>query len=225
VSRPSLAMNDHLLQPVDLTHLAGGAGRGCGPPLLPSRSRKPKQRHPPQHCNWACAVSGASTGWEISWQAEARGMLAIDFPPRQGQGSTGPSSLQDSGLAGLALVAIEQRAGSGGGAAVRGQAGEPCSRCLIIELMVPHAISFMLDGQRRVIALARPGAAATVAACGRFGSEIFTALRRLQGNLPQQSEGRRRCARLSAWCRFSLPRRPCRQPTRGSARPWPCNCR
>jgi len=124
------------------------------PLLLPSRFEKAQQ--PTPHSLQLGLRSQQGRHWlEISWLAEAPRLLAIDPPPRLGQGSTLAQQLQH-GLAGLALVALVQ---DGWERVVDLQfaprPGEPISRHLIVELMGRHSNVFLLDGQRRVITLAR----------------------------------------------------------------------
>lgn len=92
---------------------------------------------------------------ELSWLAEAPRCLAIEPPPRQGDGSTLAQQLQH-GLGGLALVSLEQpgweRVVELGFAA---RPGDAIQRWLVLELMGRHSNLFLLDEQRRVVAAAR----------------------------------------------------------------------
>ncbi|MGB5134669.1 MAG: NFACT RNA binding domain-containing protein [Prochlorococcaceae cyanobacterium] len=95
-------------------------------------------------------------GWlELSWQAEAARVHAIDTPPRQGEGSTLAQQLQHA-LRGLALIRIDQpgweRVVELGFAR---RPGEPVQRWLVAELMGRHSNLFLLDGDRQVVTLAR----------------------------------------------------------------------
>ena len=92
---------------------------------------------------------------ELSWLAEAPRLLAIEPPPRHGDGSTLAQQLQH-GLGGLALVSLQQpsweRVVELGFAA---RPGEAIQRWLVLELMGRHSNLFLLDAQRRVVAAAR----------------------------------------------------------------------
>ncbi|MCT0231416.1 NFACT family protein [Synechococcus sp. CS-1324] len=151
--RVAAPLNATTLQAIDLTTLRAVLAE-LRPLLLPSRFEKAQQ--PTPHSLQLGLRSQQGRHWlEISWLAEAPRLLAIDPPPRQGQGSTLAQQLQH-GLAGLALVALVQE---GWERVVDLQfaprPGEPISRHLIVELMGRHSNVFLLDGQRRVITLAR----------------------------------------------------------------------
>ncbi|MEB3321631.1 MAG: NFACT RNA binding domain-containing protein [Synechococcaceae cyanobacterium] len=92
---------------------------------------------------------------ELSWEAEAPRLVAIPPPPRQGEGSTLAQQLQH-GLRGLALVDLGQ---CGWERVVElafaPRPGEPPQRWLVLELMGRHSNLFLLDGDRRVIAMGR----------------------------------------------------------------------
>lgn len=92
---------------------------------------------------------------ELSWQAEAPRLLAIEAPPRRGDGSTLAQQLQH-GLRGLALVSLEQE---GWERVVRfgfaRRPGAPPERTLVLELMGRHSNLFLLDGDGRIAALGR----------------------------------------------------------------------
>ena len=92
---------------------------------------------------------------ELSWQADAPRLLAIQAPPRRGDGSTLAQQLQH-GLKGLALVSIEQE---GWERVVRfGFAPRPgarLERILVLELMGRHSNLFLLDDEGRIAALGR----------------------------------------------------------------------
>jgi predicted ribosome quality control (RQC) complex YloA/Tae2 family protein len=122
--------------------------------LLPSRFEKAQQPDPQAIQLGLRSLSGIH--WlELSWQPDAARLHRIDPPPRQGDGSTLAQQLQH-GLRGLALVAIEQ---PGWERVVKlafaRRPAEPPERWLVAELMGRHSNLFLLDGQRRVIALAR----------------------------------------------------------------------
>ncbi len=124
------------------------------PLLLPSRFEKAQQ--PDSHRVQLALRSLDGHQWlELSWLAEAPRLLAIDPPPRQGDGSTLAQQLQH-GLRGLALVTIDQQGWERVvdlGFARR--PGEPAQRHLVLEIMGRHSNLFLLDEQRRVICLAR----------------------------------------------------------------------
>ncbi|MCT0202586.1 NFACT family protein [Synechococcus sp. CS-603] len=195
-------MNATLLQPVDLTTLRAVLAE-LRPPLLPSRFEKAQQ--PTPHSLQLGLRSQRGLHWlEISWQAEAPRLLAIDSPPRQGQGSTLAQQLQH-GLAGLALVAIEQ---TGWERVVELQfaarPGEPCSRCLIIELMGRRSNLFLLDGQRRVIALARQVRQQQSRLRPIGSGDLYSPPPALQGDLPSRAEGMERWRRRLSLVPVSL---------------------
>lgn len=124
------------------------------PLLLPSRFEKAQQGS--SHSLQLALRHLRGVQWlELCWQAEAARVHAIPPPPRQGEGSTLAQQLQH-GLRGLALVAIEQ---PGWERVVRlgfaRRPGEPVERQLVIELMGRHSNLFLLDGEGRVVALAR----------------------------------------------------------------------
>lgn len=122
--------------------------------LLPSRFEKAQQPDPQAIQLGLRSLTGIH--WlELSWQPDAARLHRIDPPPRQGDGSTLAQQLQH-GLRGLALVAIEQ---PGWERVVKlafaRRPAEPAERWLVAELMGRHSNLLLLDGQRRVIALAR----------------------------------------------------------------------
>ena len=122
--------------------------------LLPSRFEKAQQPDPQAIQLGLRSLTGIH--WlELSWQPDAARLHRIDPPPRQGDGSTLAQQLQH-GLRGLALVAIEQ---PGWERVVKlafaRRPAEPPERWLVAELMGRHSNLLLLDGQRRVIALAR----------------------------------------------------------------------
>ena len=124
------------------------------PLLVPARFEKAQQPNPHTLQLGLRGLSGMR--WlEISWLAAAPRLLAIDPPPKQGDGSTLARVLQH-GLGGLALVAIEQE---GFERVVdlhfAPRPGEPSGRRLVVELMGRHSNVFLLDAQGRVVSLAR----------------------------------------------------------------------
>ncbi len=122
--------------------------------LLPSRFEKAQQ--PDAHRLQLGLRSLQGSHWlELSWLAEAPRLLAIEPPPRQGDGSTLAQQLQH-GLRGLALVSIDQQGWERVvelGFARR--PGDPLQRQVVLETMGRHSNLFLLDGERRVITLAR----------------------------------------------------------------------
>jgi predicted ribosome quality control (RQC) complex YloA/Tae2 family protein len=141
------------LQAMDLTSLRAVLAE-LRPQLLPSRFEKARQADGQTLQLGFRSLSGRL--WlEISWLAEAPRLLAIDPPPRGGDGSTLAQQLQH-GLAGLALVAIEQQGWERVvELAFAPRPGEPIQRQLVLELMGRHSNLFLLDEQRRVITAAR----------------------------------------------------------------------
>ncbi|WP_094554334.1 NFACT family protein [Synechococcus sp. 1G10] len=124
------------------------------PLLVPARFEKAQQPNPHTLQLGLRGLSGMR--WlEISWLAAAPRLLAIDPPPKQGDGSTLARVLHH-GLSGLALVAIEQE---GFERVVdlhfAPRPGEPSGRRLVVELMGRHSNVFLLDAQGRVVSLAR----------------------------------------------------------------------
>ncbi len=122
--------------------------------LLPSRFEKAQQGE--AHGLQIALRSLAGSFWlDLSWLAEAPRLLAISPPARQGEGSTLAQQIQH-GLRGLALVSLEQlgweRVVELGFAP---RPGEAIQRSLVLELMGRHSNLFLLDEQRRVIALGR----------------------------------------------------------------------
>ena len=141
------------IQAIDLTTLRAVLAE-LGPALLPSRFEKAQQA---EGCCLQLALrSLTGVQWlELSWLAEAPRLLAIPPPPRQGEGSTLAQQLQH-GLRNLALVSLEQegweRVVSLGFAP---RPGEAVRRWLVLELMGRHSNLFLLDEERRVVALGR----------------------------------------------------------------------
>ena len=122
--------------------------------LVPSRFEKAQQGE--AHGLQIALRSLEGSFWlDLSWLAEAPRLLAIPPPKRQGEGSTLAQQLQH-GLRGLALVSLEQlgweRVVELGFAQ---RPGEAIQRSLVLELMGRHSNLFLLDEQRRVIALGR----------------------------------------------------------------------
>ncbi|MFM7455967.1 MAG: NFACT family protein [Vulcanococcus sp.] len=141
------------LQAMDLTSLRAVLAE-LRPLLLPSRFEKARQADP--HTLQLGFRSLTGRHWlELSWQAEAPRLLAIEAPPRGGDGSTLAQQLQH-GLAGLALVALEQQ---GWERVVElrfaARPGEAIQRSLVVELMGRQSNMFLLDDDRRVVAAGR----------------------------------------------------------------------
>ena len=123
------------------------------PALLPSRFEKAQQSD--GHTVQLGLRSLHGQPWlELSWLAEAPRLLAIPPPPRQGEGSTLARQLQH-GLRGLTLVSLAQQDWERVvELAFAPRPGEPPRRTLVLELMGRHSNLFLLDEDRRVIALA-----------------------------------------------------------------------
>ena len=141
------------LQPLDYTSLRAVLSE-LEPLLVPSRFEKAQQSD--SHTLQLGLRGLQGVQWlELSWLAEAPRLLAIPPPPRHGDGSTLAQQLQH-GLRGLALVGLQQppweRVVELHFAPRPGDASE---RTLLLELMGRHSNLFLLDGERRVIALAR----------------------------------------------------------------------
>jgi predicted ribosome quality control (RQC) complex YloA/Tae2 family protein len=141
------------LQPMDLTSLRAVLAE-WRPLLVPSRFEKAQQGS--SHSLQIALRHLHGVQWlELSWQAEAARVHAIDPPARQGDGSTLAQQLQH-GLRGLALTRIHQ---PGWERVVvldfARRPGEPVERSLVIELMARHSNLFLLDGEERVVAVAR----------------------------------------------------------------------
>jgi len=141
------------LQAMDYTSLRAVLAE-LGPEALPSRFEKAQQ--PDGHSLQLGLRTLQRRLWiELSWLAEAPRLLAIQPPPRGGDGSTLAQQLQH-GLGGLALVELRQppweRCVELGFAA---RPGEALQRSLVLEMMGRHSNLFLLDGERRVVAAAR----------------------------------------------------------------------
>ncbi|MFZ9974430.1 MAG: NFACT family protein, partial [Vulcanococcus sp.] len=141
------------IQAMDLTSLRAVLSE-LQPLLVPSRFEKAQQAD--SHTLQLGFRTLTQRLWlELSWLAEAPRLLAIEPPPRQGDGSTLAQQLQH-GLGGLALVSLEQ---SGWERVVElgfaARPGEAIQRWLVLELMGRHSNLFLLDEQRRVVAAAR----------------------------------------------------------------------
>ena len=141
------------LQAMDLTSLRAVVAE-LKPLLLPSRFEKAQQAD--GHTLQLGFRTLEQRLWlELSWQAEAPRLLAIEPPPRQGEGSTLAQQLQH-GLSGLALVSMQQ---AGWERVVElgfaPRPSETIQRWLVLELMGRHSNLFLLDEQRRVVAAAR----------------------------------------------------------------------
>ena len=141
------------LQALDLTSLRAVVAE-LRPLLLPSRFEKAQQADG-QTLQLALRHLHGVQWIELSWLAEAPRLLAVDPPPRQGEGSTLAQQLQH-GLRGLALVTIEQpgweRVVELGFAP---RPGDAVQRTLVLELMGRHSNLFLLEESRRVVALGR----------------------------------------------------------------------
>jgi len=141
------------LQAMDFTSLKAVLWE-LRPQLLPSRFEKARQAD--AHTLQLGFRSLEGRTWlELSWLAEAPRLLAIEPPPRGGEGSTLAQQLQH-GLSGLALVGLEQ---PGWERVVELQfaqrPGEAIQRSLVVELMGRRSNLFLLDADRRVVAAAR----------------------------------------------------------------------
>ncbi|MFO0104556.1 MAG: NFACT family protein, partial [Cyanobium sp.] len=152
-SAGALPMAMARLQPMDLTSLRAALSEWRGL-LLPSRFEKAQQGG--SHSLQLGLRHLHGIQWlELCWQAEAARVHAIAPPPRQGEGSTLAQQLQH-GLRGLALTSLEQpgweRIVDLGFAR---RPGGPLEKRLVIELMGRHSNLFLLDGEGRVVALAR----------------------------------------------------------------------
>ena len=141
------------LQAMDFTSLKAVLAE-LRPQLLPSRFEKAQQPDG-QTLQLGLRTLEQRFWLELSWLAEAPRLLAIDAPPRSGEGSTLAQQLQH-GLGGLALVSLSQppweRTVELGFA---GRPGEAIQRSLVLELMGRHSNLFLLDQQRQVVAAAR----------------------------------------------------------------------
>ena len=173
------------------------------PMLLPSRFERAQQPDP--HTLQLGLRSHQGRHWlEISWRAEAPRLLAIGPPPRQGEGSTLAQQLQH-GLAGLALVAIVQE---GWERVVElhfaPRPGEPVCRHLVVELMGRHSNVFLLDGQRRVIALARQVRPQHSRLRPIGSGDPYAPPPPLQGDRPRPDEGQERWRRRLSLVPVSL---------------------
>ncbi len=141
------------LQPLDVTSLRAVLAE-LRPQLVPSRFEKAQQSDGQTLQLGLRGLQGHQ--WlELSWLAEAPRLLAIPAPPRQGEGSTLARQLQH-GLRGLALVEIAQQGWERVvELAFAPRPGAVPQRWLVLELMGRHSNLFLLDGDRRVVALAR----------------------------------------------------------------------
>ena len=174
------------LQALDATALRAVLAE-LRPALLPCRFEKAQQGDP--HTVQLGLRSLHGHPWlELSWRAEAPRLLAIPPPPRQGEGSTLAQQLQH-GLRGLTLVALEQH---GWERVVELQfaprPGEPPRRSLVLELMGRHSNLFLLDENRRVIALAHQ-VRDTQSRLRPIGTgDAYTAPPPLRGDRPNREE-------------------------------------
>ncbi|MFO0016607.1 MAG: NFACT family protein [Synechococcaceae cyanobacterium] len=152
-SRLARADRPEAIQPLDITSLRAVLAE-LRPQLLPSRFEKAQQSDG-QTLQLGLRDRQGHQWLELSWLAEAPRLLAIPAPPRRGEGSTLARQLQH-GLRGLALVEIVQQGWERVvELAFAPRPGEVPRRWLVLELMGRHSNLFLLDGDRRVVALAR----------------------------------------------------------------------
>lgn len=141
------------LQAMDLTSLRAVLAE-LRPQLVPSRFEKAQQADG-QTLHLGFRTLERRLWLELSWLAEAPRLLEIPPPPKQGDGSTLAQQLQH-GLSGLALTGLQQ---DGWERVVEldfaTRPGEPAQRSLVLELMGRHSNVFLLDQDRRVVAVAR----------------------------------------------------------------------
>ncbi|MFM7266598.1 MAG: NFACT family protein, partial [Cyanobium sp.] len=187
------------LQALDATALRAVLAE-LRPALLPCRFEKAQQADP--HTVQLGLRSLHGHPWlELSWRAEAPRLLAIPAPHRQGEGSTLAQQLQH-GLRGLTLVALEQH---GWERVVElrfaPRPGEPPRRSLVLELMGRHSNLFLLDEDRRVIALAHQVRDSQSRLRPIGTGDAYTAPPPLRGDRPNPDES------LESW-----RRRLCLQP-------------
>ena len=141
------------LQAMDLTSLRAVLAE-LRPQLVPSRFEKAQQADG-QTIHLGFRTLERRLWLELSWLAEAPRLLEIPAPPKQGDGSTLAQQLQH-GLSGLALTGLRQE---GWERVVEldfaPRPSEPPQRSLVLELMGRHSNLFLLDQDRRVVAMAR----------------------------------------------------------------------
>ncbi len=141
------------LQAMDLTSLRAVLAE-LRPQLVPSRFEKAQQADG-QSIHLGFRTLERRLWLELSWLAEAPRLLKIPAPPKQGDGSTLAQQLQH-GLSGLALTDLRQE---GWERVVEldfaPRPSEPPQRSLVLELMGRHSNLFLLDQDRRVVAVAR----------------------------------------------------------------------
>ena len=141
------------LQAMDLTSLRAVLSE-LRPSLIPSRFEKAQQPDP-HSLHLGFRTLERRIWLELAWQAEAPRLMAIEAPPRIGAGSTLAQQLQH-GLSGLALTELVQ---TGWERVVElrfaARPGDPLQRTLVLELMGRHSNLFLLDPDRRVVAMAR----------------------------------------------------------------------
>lgn len=141
------------LQAMDLTSLRAVLAE-LRPQLVPSRFEKAQQADG-QTIHLGFRTLERRLWIELSWLAEAPRLLEIPAPPKLGDGSTLAQQLQH-GLSGLALTGLRQE---GWERVVElefaPRPGEPPQRSLVLELMGRHSNLFLLDQDRRVVAVAR----------------------------------------------------------------------
>jgi len=141
------------MQPMDITTLRAVLSE-LRAVLVPGRFEKAQQSDS-QTVQLAFRSLEGSHWLELSWQAEAPRLLAIPPPAREGAGSTLAQQLQYA-LKGLALVALEQHGWERVVELVFARRpGEPGHRSLVLELMGRRSNLFLLDEERRVVALGR----------------------------------------------------------------------
>ena len=140
-------------QAMDLTSLRAVLAE-LRPQLVPSRFEKAQQADG-QTIHLGFRTLERRLWLELSWLAEAPRLLEIPAPPKQGDGSTLAQQLQH-GLSGLALTGLRQE---GWERVVEldfaPRPSEPAQRSLVLELMGRHSNLFLLDQDRRVVAMAR----------------------------------------------------------------------
>ena len=140
-------------QAMDLTSLRAVLAE-LRPQLVPSRFEKAQQADG-QTIHLGFRTLERRLWLELSWLAEAPRLLEIPAPPKQGDGSTLAQQLQH-GLSGLALTGLRQE---GWERVVEldfaPRPSEPAQRSLVLELMGRHSNLFLLDQDRRVVAVAR----------------------------------------------------------------------
>jgi predicted ribosome quality control (RQC) complex YloA/Tae2 family protein len=189
------------LQPLDATALRAVLAE-LRPALLPSRFEKAQQSEARTLQLGLRGLHG--NAWlELSWRAEAPRLLAIPPPARAGEGSTLALQLQH-GLRGLSLVHLAQQGWERVvelGFAPR--PGEAVRRSLVLELMGRRSNLFLLDAERRVIALAHQ-VRESQSRCRPIGTgDPYQPPPPLRGEVPQLGEEQARWRRRL--CLLPLP--------------------